>query len=103
MVQIKKTTTKRKAWVTDGLLKSIAYKIMIKSRFDEGAGIKYRKYRNALNELLKKRKNDYFREQVSKHKHEHKQGGYGGALRGYLNGERRMTGSIISKWIMETF
>ncbi|KAL3275317.1 hypothetical protein HHI36_020084, partial [Cryptolaemus montrouzieri] len=43
---------------------------MIEPRFDEAAGMKYRKYHHALNELLKKSKNDYFREQASKHKHD---------------------------------
>lgn len=64
--------TKLKKWITAGLINSIKHRDRLKKKllkqYDPQLELQYKTYRNYLNKLIKKRKNDYYRNQIELNK-----------------------------------
>lgn len=62
-------TIKLKPWITQGLLKSIRQRDLLKNKlkknYSDELKTRYKQYRNSLNNLIKKTKNDYYKNKIS--------------------------------------
>lgn len=67
-----KTYRKIKSWITDGIIRSIKIRDKMKKRLLNNHNFQleeeYKKYRNLLNKIINKQKNDYYRHQVENNK-----------------------------------
>lgn len=61
-------TTKLKPWITQGLINSIRYRDLLKRKLNKTYSVEldnnYKKYRNFLNNLIKKTKNDFYKAKI---------------------------------------
>lgn len=76
-IKINNKTKKIKPWITMGILNSLRQRDKMKKKlshnFTDALSTQYKKYRNKLNDLIKKTKNDYYNSKIKEANHNYKQ------------------------------